>query len=63
MSERLDLLKIARRGQIHKTSQLCDHCNGDDVVYNCPVCGAPVCCPTCCEEALEELISEATNED
>ena len=29
----------------------CEHCGSDEVIYDCPMCGAPVCCWKCCEEA------------
>ena len=55
MEQHVGFLKFVRYGRIHKTDETCDHCGGNEIVYNCPVCGAPNCCPTCCDEALEEI--------
>ena len=32
----------------------CEHC-GTEIIYDCYVCGAPLCCPKCCAEATREL--------
>lgn len=56
-----DLLsKVLARGIMRKIEQdrkfiegpKCDHCGGD-LIDDCAVCGAPICCPKCCRKAME----------
>ena len=41
-----------------KTQKRCDDC-GTELINDCWVCGAPVCCPKCCMEAITQM--ESTN--
>ena len=34
--------------------ELCDECGEAKLIYNCPFCGAPVCCHGCGCPSLDE---------
>lgn len=36
-----------------RESDPCEHCEGTEVILDCPRCGAPICCYTCCDEAAK----------
>jgi len=34
--------------------EFCEKHPDVNLISNCPICGAPVCCPVCCKEVTEE---------